>query len=120
MKRKAASFYAGLSAVCLCVMLSVFLLCGCEDSDGTSGLTVSPSAVTLSGSSNTVTFTVSSNSLRELSYPLEWSVQNASLGRILASAGNSAVYYSSGAGGVNIVMVQDQYEAEGLATVTQE
>jgi len=120
MKKAALSFVFVSAAMCVAAVLCGFFLAGCEDGAGTSGLTVSPSSVTLSGTSNTVTFTVTSNSLRELSFPLVWTVQNSAMGRILESAGSTAVYFSHGVGGVNIVTAQDQYGAEGLATVTRQ
>ena len=95
---------------------------GCESTDGTSGLTITPAESTLSGSSNSVVLTVSSetnSNLRVLSLPLEWSVSNPGLGSINARGGYSAVYVRNTGSGANVVRVKDQYGAEGIATVQQ-
>jgi hypothetical protein len=53
-----------------------------------------------------------------LFYPLEWRVSDPSLGIILSSAGNSAIYRSyAGKLGVNVVHCQDQSGREGSAAV---
>ncbi len=106
---------------------------GCETIEGGEALSVSPSVVTL-GESNgvrSVTFTVGGTStdtnglttiiggVGELSVPLTWSVSQPTLGHITTTAGNQAVYISSGGKGVNVISVEDQYGAQGLATVTQ-
>lgn len=102
--------------------------CGCESATGTHSLTVTPSFVDLSTgvsgtSSNSIsgtqTFTVSDDSLRELSLPLEWRVSNPTLGRIGAAGGTSASYIRTTAHGDNSIIVKDQYGAEGIATVRQ-
>lgn len=52
-----------------------------------------------------------------LFYPLEWSVSDPSLGIILDSTGNSAVYRTwPGVVGVNIVYCRDQSGREGQAS----
>ncbi|HMP73824.1 MAG TPA: hypothetical protein PKE55_11240 [Kiritimatiellia bacterium] len=53
-----------------------------------------------------------------LAFPLEWSVSDSSLGRIIASADASAVFESAGrVAGITIVRVRDQAGREGQATV---
>ena len=51
--------------------------------------------------------------------PLEWSVGNPGLGRILAAGGYSAVYESYGPRGQNYVAVRDQAGREGIAAIEQ-
>jgi len=113
--------------ICLTVMLficfiagAVFFL-GCESADGVDGLTIDPSSVSLTpaGGSNSVVFTATPNSTNQLTYPLEWSVSDGSLGSISATTANSAVYKSTGKNGSNVVKAKDQYGNEGVATVDQ-
>ncbi len=115
------------------VVLALFVIIGmigCETTDGTSGLSISPSEAVLTNGARSVTFVVGSISTdtngdtvvtgaRELSVPLVWSVSKPSLGHITAIAGNKAVYEKTGGHGVNVITVRDQYDAEGIATVTQ-
>jgi len=107
---------AGLS-IAVCLALAV--LPACEDAKGTRPLGLVPVYTVLSGDTNYVVFTVNSNDLRELSLPLKWWVENERLGDITQSGGVNAVYSSRGKGGVNVVWVRDQYDAEGSATVEQ-
>lgn len=104
------------------------LICGCETGDGTVALSVSPSSYDFESSTNSgrsVTFTVEGSTtnetsgLRQLSLPLKWTVDNPDLGEINQSGGYTAVYVAYSVGGVNVVRVKDQYDAEGQATVTQ-
>lgn len=108
-----------LASVLLVVSAVIFV--GCEKSTGANPLVISPAVVSLQGSNsaNSVTFTVSSNNLRTLSYPLMWSVSRPELGAITSSAGNSAVYVRRNETGVNIITVVDQYDETGQATVYQ-
>jgi len=112
---------------------AILILCGCESGEGTAALTITPSAVYLSGTTNNVTLYVggtssgtngaavtTSGGLRSLSEPLEWRVTNPALGTILESSGNMAVYARYPANGVNTVIVKDQYDAEGFATIHQQ
>ena len=115
------NIFVGLSGFCLVLAIGAcaFLSTGCEDSDSTSELSVSPSDVVLSGTSNVVRFTVSSNGLQELSLPLTWSVSSSGLGGFGATEGYSAIYIRKSAAGVNIIGVRDQYGTTGTATVDQ-
>ncbi len=54
---------------------------------------------------------------RALYYPLEWSVKHPSIGVVLHTQGDSAVYMHHTRGRVNIVMVRDQAGSEGFASV---
>lgn len=51
--------------------------------------------------------------------PLEWSVVNPGMGRIMVSGGYSAVYESYGPRGQNYVVVRDQAGREGIAVIEQ-
>ncbi len=51
--------------------------------------------------------------------PLEWSVLDPAMGRIMASGGYSAVYESYGPRGQNYVVVRDQAGREGIAAIEQ-
>ena len=51
--------------------------------------------------------------------PLEWSVVNPGMGRIMVSGGYSAVYESYGPRGQNYVVVHDQAGREGIAAIEQ-
>ena len=110
-----------LGSACLASLaVSVLLLVGCEDGDGTTSLTVTPSDVNLVGSSNSVTLVVDEDSLQELSLPLEWSVTNPEMGDAVGSGGLSAVYSARDTKGVNIVTVRDQFDSEGLVHISQD
>ena len=116
MKRTACSLGIG-ALVCLAVVLP--LMVGCETDGESAGLVLSPSSVTLSSTNNTATFTVSTNSQRALSLPLEWSVSDPSLGNIVAASGWQAIYARLGKSGNNVVTAKDQYGSEGHAVVSQ-
>lgn len=120
MKRIHLAWLATL-AVGIGIVGGVMLLSGCEEAKGTQALTISPSFMdlTASGSSNsTQTFTVT-DGLRSLSLPLEWSVSDPSLGHIGRQGGTSASYVRTAAHGDNSIVVKDQYDAEGVATIRQ-
>ncbi len=101
---------------------ALFLTCGCETGGDTVALTVTPSYVDLTTSgtnlTQTQTFTVTGG-LRELSLPLEWRVSNQSLGAIAEAGGTTASYITTGVSGDNSIIVEDQYGAEGVATIRQ-
>ena len=129
-----------LAVVLVCGMAAVtgLLTVGCEKGTGTQGLIISPAVVefasetqeststngtttTTVDGTDTVVFTVVSNSLRELSFPLAWAVSRPDLGTITSATGPSAVYVrGQNRAGVNIVSVKDQYGEEGFATVYQD
>lgn len=114
----------GVAAGGLALMVLSF---GCESADGTNGLSVTPSSVTLSvsvSSSNATQqlsqmFTASGGG--PLALPLEWSVANPALGTIVEQSGSNALYMAnSGQKGDNVVTVKDQYDNEGFAAVHQQ
>lgn len=117
------SWIAVLIAVC-----AAGFFWGCETGGDSVALTVSPSEATIAGTSNVVvTFTVGGSTnatadsgLRTLSLPLEWRVSNPGLGYISGASGTSATYIRYNVNGVNTIHVEDQYGAEGSATVSQQ
>lgn len=129
MKRTALLFVTVI--YCLAGFAGMVLLSGCEEATNTRGLTIDPSFVDLSivstnyipGNSNITyysqTFTVKEESLGDLSLPLEWRVSNPGLGYIASSGGRSASYVRTTGRGDNAIIVEDQYGAEGVATVRQ-
>jgi hypothetical protein len=111
-------------ASCLLSVTCAVIITGCETGGDTTALTVEPSFVDLTSSSNgttgvlTQTFTATGG-LRTLSLPLEWSVSNPDLGSIAASGGYTASYVRTHASGDNSIIARDQYGAEGVATIRQ-
>ena len=111
--------------------------CG-EDAETDSALGVDPASSTVYADGATVFLTaydpdygvyqkdavnsdvgMSSNLNVQILLPLEWRVADATLGRITASGGYSAVYESSGIRGQNYVFVRDQAGREGIAAIEQ-
>ena len=88
---------------------------GCETTDDTAGITVTPGYVELTSETNTVLFTATV--VGDLALPLTWSVFDSSLGAVSGS-GSNAVYVRS-ASGDNMVYVEDQYGHKGEASVHQ-
>ncbi len=94
------------------------VMSGCDSAEGLDGITVSPGSVTLSGATNTVTFSAQTKSA--LALPLEWRISNGALGYLSRSSGSNAVYIANtGKKGTQVVSVKDQYENEGFASVVQ-
>ena len=105
----------------LVVALSVLTgsILGCDStSSESSGILVEPPSAVIAGQGS-VFFTAVVDTNRNLILPLEWSVDEAALGRISESAGLSAVYVSSGAQGASAITVRDQSGRDGLAVVNQ-
>jgi hypothetical protein len=115
--KKSASFL-----VCVIALVSAcglaLLGSGCEKVTGLQGLTITPSAVTLTPSTNTIVLAVTGVT-NNLALPLAWSVEDSSLGTIVNSSGYTALYRSTDREGQNIVTARDQYDNEGFATITQ-
>jgi len=120
--KRARLGWVAMSAAVAGIVGSAMILAGCEEAKGTRALTVSPSFVDLAGAGSTnaatQTFTVA-DGLRDLSLPLTWSVSDPSLGYIGRQGGISASYVKTKAHGDNSIIVRDQYDAEGVATVRQ-
>jgi hypothetical protein len=107
-------------AVGVCVGL---VQSGCESTSDTVGLTIEPSFVDLTSTTNTATtgtqtFSVTGG-LRELSLPLVWTVSDPSLGSIADSGGTTASYIRYNSSGDNSIQVEDQYGARAVATIRQ-
>lgn len=118
MKRLISSFSVAVMGGV--IVLAAMLQSGCEEAKGLDGLQVDPPSATLSTNDQTVTFTVTGGVTNEtLALPLTWRVQDANLGSITHSSGFTAIYQRSDNDGVNTVIVRDQYENEGYATVDQ-
>ncbi|MDD4869243.1 MAG: hypothetical protein PHR77_01685 [Kiritimatiellae bacterium] len=101
------------------LLLGMSLLTGCESAEGTEGLQVEPSSITLTPSSNTVTFTAILNVTNALSLPITWSLKDSSLGSIIGSSGSTAIYQRSSRNGDNVITARDQYGNEGFAAINQ-
>ena len=114
---------------------------GCDDAETDTALGIDPPSSTVYADGATVFLTAydpdaevyamrakdaqdsgagtSSNLSSHLLLPLEWSVSNPAMGRIMASGGYSAVYESYGPRGQNYITVRDQAGREGIAAVEQ-
>jgi hypothetical protein len=112
--------FIGVSVVMM--VLAAWVWTGCESAEGTSGVGLTPSSVTLGGaSSNTSSVAVFTANASGLALPLAWRVANPALGNIISASGSNATYRANaGAKGDNVVTVSDQYGNEGSAVVTQE
>ena len=115
---------AGVTVAVFAGLLAVVMvggLCGCEknDGDGIRFLALEPSTATVG--TNILWFTITVvDGTRELSLPLEWSVQNSGIGFIRQpTAGLSATYQRTPNNGINIVTVRDQYGVEGYCHINQ-
>lgn len=118
MKRAVSMF--SLIGVAVAILSVAVLQSGCEEAKGLQGLQVDPPSASLTNSGETVVFTVTGGITNEtLALPLTWTVQDEGLGLITRSSGFTAVYHRSGQNGVNTVIVRDQYDNEGYATVQQ-
>jgi hypothetical protein len=93
---------------------------GCEEAKGLQGLQVNPSSVVMATNGQITIFTVTGGVTNEsLALPLTWRVSDEGLGRITYNAGYVAGYQRFSPNGVNTIIVRDQYENEGYATVRQ-
>ena len=102
------------------LVVSLAGVVGCSEADDIRVLNITPSSTILDGGSNTVVFIVDEADLLNLSLPLEWISVNKVLGDIIGAAGNSATYARTGVDGVNVVVVKDQFGAEGIVSVQQQ
>lgn len=118
MKRAMSLF--SLAGVGVAIVSAALLQTGCEEAKGLKGLQVDPPSTTLTTNDQVTVFRVTGGITNEtLALPLTWRVQDEGLGRITYSSGFSASYQRSDRNGVNTVIVRDQYENEGYATVKQ-
>jgi len=113
----------GMLGVAVVMMaMAALIWTGCESAGGTGGIGLTPSSVTLGGSSSNATSVVvfSAQVNGALALPLEWRVSNSDLGNILSYSGSNATYRANtGKTGENVVTVTDQYGNEGSAVVKQ-
>ncbi len=102
------------------ILVFSMLQAGCEEAKGLDGLTLDPTGATLTTNGQMVVFTVTGGITNEaLAVPLTWTVSNDALGSILFNSGLSATYQRTTVNGVNTIVVRDQYDNEGYATVNQ-
>ncbi len=102
------------------IVLTGFVLVGCDDTDGTDGLTITPSSATMTSEDTTKSFEVTGGITNtDLALPLTWTTSNDGLGSITHSDGLSAVYTRGSANGNNTITARDQYGNEGYASIKQ-
>jgi len=95
----------------------VLIPVGCEDGDG-NALVVEPANATIGTNVATFTLTVVRGT-HNLSFPLQWTVEDDGLGSIEPVSDYSAVYTRTASNGVNTVTVIDRHGGEGVASVEQ-
>jgi hypothetical protein len=109
----------------MAVMFASAVLLGCDKTEQRRELTVTPDAAELSRAGDRVVLTASvpfisaavTNTVSGLLYPLEWSVTDSTTGRIISTTANAAVYECTVGNGENVVVVRDQGDREGLASI---
>ena len=109
----------------MAVMFASVVLLGCEETQQRRELSVTPNTAELSRAGDRVVLTAlvpdvraaATNTVSGLLYPLEWSVTDSTMGRIVSSTANAAVYECTVGDGENVVVVRDQGDREGLATI---
>ena len=117
MKRAVLLGFAAMLSVA--VMSGMCVFSGCESAQGLDGLTISPSSVTLTPSSNIVAFTAILNVTNSnLALPITWSLKDESLGSIVSTTPLGAVYQGNGRTGNNVITARDQYGNEGAAAIS--
>ena len=115
--------WTGITAV----LVVAAVLMGCETAERRRSLEVTPAVADVSRAGDRVVLTASvpaqvdgdgfTNQVSELLYPLEWTVSEPANGRIISTAGDTAVYYADIGDGRNVVTVRDQAHREGLANI---
>jgi hypothetical protein len=113
-------FYGFCTAL---LMAAVIVVTGCSESETTGVIIVTPSEITLSGISNSVTFVASVEDTENVEFfdtTLEWRVESELYGNITNSAGTQALYVRTTRDGDNYVYVTDGYDREGWAIIHQE
>lgn len=103
----------------LTLTLALTLTTGCDSSSsGSSAIEVTPATTDLAGRDSVILTAAAANDI-DLLLPLTWEVENPVLGRIVDSAGLSAVYESTGVEGTSAVTVTDQVGRDGVAVIRQ-
>lgn len=113
--------------VMLGLVMAIFGLCACEETERGTAIVVTPSSSTLYIPNGTVVLTaapaddrvVATNQVDALYLPLKWRVSNPALGGVTSKGGYTAVYVSTGRVGQNSVIVEDQAGSEGVAVINQ-
>ena len=100
--------------------VALWIGAGCETSEGTNGVEITPSTVTLGGSNASSTVELTAHVSSSLALPLEWRVSNPALGTIVGQSGSNAIYSANTRTGNNVVTVRDQFKNEGSAVITQQ
>lgn len=116
--RRIAALQRRVPLLLLAGLFATAVAAGCEQGSAGSALGISPGAVTMSSASAYVTFAVGSGT-NATSLPLEWTVSNPYLGRIVRSEGLTATYVRFTPNGRNSITVKDQNGVEGIAMVYQ-
>jgi hypothetical protein len=109
----------------MAVIVASVVLLGCEKTDQRRALTVTPNAAVLSQAGDRVVLTASvpdgstaaTNAPSGLLYPLEWSVTDSTMGRIVSTTADAAVYECTVGHGANVVVVKDEGDREALAAI---
>ena len=121
-KRESRGRLVGMGTL---ILVTVALM-GCEKTERRRSLDVTPQWTEVTRAGHRVVLTASvtptsdpaiSNQVSELLYPLEWFVTEPGNGRIISTAGNTAVYHADNGAGKNVVIVRDQGNREGLANI---
>lgn len=139
-------FALGVMGLVMMVSAATLLMTGCEEAEGLEIIAVSPASKEMTTRENSVWLTASFPGATRsskasgdgtndtstvdafgnpvdpddiLHLPLTWKVTNPALGQIYASSGTSALYVRNAGLGVNRVIVRDQYDNEGYATIEQ-
>ncbi len=105
------------------MMTAMLLWVGCEESTTDMTINVSPASVGVTNN-YVITFVASmpdsTNTSAELDYPLEWNLSDWTLGSIIESKGDTAIYATTpGRAGANVITVRDQAGREGAAGIAQ-
>lgn len=94
---------------------------GCESTNNDEQtLIIDPPSTTAVGRVSIALVARASSTNTIVVLPLAWSVENASLGRILSSGGMGAVYESYGKYGANAVIVRDESGQEGVCAISSQ
>ena len=103
--------------------VGMLMTAGCETNDSQDAVIIlSPVSANLAGRGATATFVASAKVgtvTNELILPLSWSIGRGDLGRILSTAGVTAIYESNGKIGANTITVVDQIGQAGVAAINQ-
>jgi hypothetical protein len=122
-RQEMKTIHVGASVAILALVSSMIMWAGCEESTTEVTINITPPSATVSNWPAVITFTASLSGSTAtngggLFHPLEWQISDPGVGRILQTAGDSAVYEAIAGPGVNTITVRDQAGYEGVASVT--